>query len=626
MNDGVDALRVWGIRAGEVLPWFVVAAALPFVVWWVARRWPDRVPTVGPRITAALLLGALGAGLTRVWQQRSLFDDAFISFRFSRNFAEGHGLVWNVGERVEGYTNFLWTWGLGLLGKLLPWEIHWIGLVASVVCFFACLGVTWRLGRALQPAGTPHLPIAVVLLAVHQVFTEYGTTGMETEFAALLVLAGALFLVREPTPRDLAIAGTFLIGAALTRMDHGLFYAGGSAVVGAHLVTLARTGRRAEALRQGAAWSAPFLLFVAWLGWKLSFYGELLPNTYYAKAAHISLWREGLLYGGTFLLSSGGWLVLPVALAGGLLRDVGAPVRRFRWFVLLGGGMYVAYVTKVGGDYMVGRFYVTLIPLALLAAEGTLLQTSARRPLGATAAAALLLGSTVPTELWHGREVHWGMVREGGVYPILTFDPLRVGHESWSVGRRLGRLKDKGVEPILGTGGIGMVGYYSGLELVDSRGLTDRVIGRSPKMLGDRRGHTRIASREYIRERGVHLLRLKGGQKHFHPKRYRKMTRIKLAKYDEWQIAIYDPAMMAAIKEADPDARFRDFPAWLDDYNTKVATRNPKKVRRDLAWFRTYYFDHVDDPDRLAPIEARARVRTATPKEAASESGSSPAR
>ena len=36
-------------------------------------------------------------------------DDAFISYRYARNLVEGHGLVWNVGQRVEGYTDFLWV-------------------------------------------------------------------------------------------------------------------------------------------------------------------------------------------------------------------------------------------------------------------------------------------------------------------------------------------------------------------------------------------------------------------------------------------------------------------------------------------------------------------------------------
>ncbi|GAH95705.1 unnamed protein product, partial [marine sediment metagenome] len=33
-------------------------------------------------------------------------DDAYISYRYAQNLAEGNGLVYNLGERVEGYSNF----------------------------------------------------------------------------------------------------------------------------------------------------------------------------------------------------------------------------------------------------------------------------------------------------------------------------------------------------------------------------------------------------------------------------------------------------------------------------------------------------------------------------------------
>ncbi|RKX21336.1 MAG: hypothetical protein DRP51_04400, partial [Candidatus Zixiibacteriota bacterium] len=36
-------------------------------------------------------------------------DDAFITFRYAENLADGYGLVFNPGgEPVEGYSNFLW--------------------------------------------------------------------------------------------------------------------------------------------------------------------------------------------------------------------------------------------------------------------------------------------------------------------------------------------------------------------------------------------------------------------------------------------------------------------------------------------------------------------------------------
>src|SRR3954466_2543200 len=44
-----------------------------------------------------------------------LFDDSAISMQYARNFAHGHGLVWNAGEHVEGYSNLLWTLWMSLV-------------------------------------------------------------------------------------------------------------------------------------------------------------------------------------------------------------------------------------------------------------------------------------------------------------------------------------------------------------------------------------------------------------------------------------------------------------------------------------------------------------------------------
>ena len=60
----------------------------------------------------------IALGLWRAWQVMWIGDDAFISLRYSDMFARGEGLVFNSGEWVEGYTNFLWTLLLGILGKL----------------------------------------------------------------------------------------------------------------------------------------------------------------------------------------------------------------------------------------------------------------------------------------------------------------------------------------------------------------------------------------------------------------------------------------------------------------------------------------------------------------------------
>ena len=89
--------------------------------------------------TRALILGAiLLLALSYVFYFRWVAEDAYISFRYARNLVEGHGLVFNVGEKVEGYTNFLWTLLLapGLAFNMNPQSISLLlGLIFSTISF-----------------------------------------------------------------------------------------------------------------------------------------------------------------------------------------------------------------------------------------------------------------------------------------------------------------------------------------------------------------------------------------------------------------------------------------------------------------------------------------------------------
>ena len=93
------------------------------------------------------------AGVVDAIAIRWTCDDAFISFRYARNLVRGHGLVFNPGEAVEGYTNFLWTLGLAL-GMILDIDpIDW----ACLFGLASWLGVggllAWQAHRArLEPS------------------------------------------------------------------------------------------------------------------------------------------------------------------------------------------------------------------------------------------------------------------------------------------------------------------------------------------------------------------------------------------------------------------------------------------------------------------------------------------
>ena len=84
-------------------------------------------PSAPTPLSVYFILGfQLAVVVASVWdafQHRWLSDDAFISFRYAKHWSEGHGLVYNIGEWVEGYTNLLWQKGEELMvrhGTVIP--------------------------------------------------------------------------------------------------------------------------------------------------------------------------------------------------------------------------------------------------------------------------------------------------------------------------------------------------------------------------------------------------------------------------------------------------------------------------------------------------------------------------
>ncbi len=76
------------------------------------------------------------------------FDDAFISYRVAANIAEGHGWVYNVGERVNAVTNPLYTAALALLHLATGIDFPLLGAFVSMAgLFFGALFFALLLGN-----------------------------------------------------------------------------------------------------------------------------------------------------------------------------------------------------------------------------------------------------------------------------------------------------------------------------------------------------------------------------------------------------------------------------------------------------------------------------------------------
>ena len=345
-------------------------------------------------IAAALALALALALHARAWQ--FICDDAYISFRYALNLAEHGALEYNLGERVEGYTNFLWVLALALgawLGLAPELLAPWLTVLGAL----AGAAATVVLVRTLRGADGPWTLadlVPAMLLAAAPEYVVWAHGGLETSWAAALALA----TMAAVASGRFRAAGILAALAGLTRLDArvpiGVFsgtWALGHVLRGTR-ERLPRPGELALALALAAG---PLLghLLLRWL-----YYGQLLPNTWTVKrhgallrgsfgVAYVSAWATGLRLV---------WLT-PLAL---LLRARHAPLVLPALAVLL-------YAWSVGGDFMAyGRFLA--VATALTAGlVGWLLVDGATRLLGrrgpAVAAVAGLALAAVLGNMAHQR-------------------------------------------------------------------------------------------------------------------------------------------------------------------------------------------------------------------------------
>src|SRR5262245_49032609 len=113
-----EVWTIWLQGAASLGPRLCVFAGAALALLLAVQLLGPRLRRHAQAIEWVMLAAVVAFGVYRAAEAAWLADDAFISFRYARNWAEGQGLVWNPGERVEGYTNFLWTFGIGLLVRL----------------------------------------------------------------------------------------------------------------------------------------------------------------------------------------------------------------------------------------------------------------------------------------------------------------------------------------------------------------------------------------------------------------------------------------------------------------------------------------------------------------------------
>jgi hypothetical protein len=424
------------VVAGLFLVWLAVSIA-------VVAAWPRL-----DRFRRPVLAGVLALSAAHQLMFGTLAEDAFISFRYAENFVAGNGLVFSVGERVEGYSNFLWILLIAAPRAVFGADLVGTARVFGVLCALGCVLAGYALTRRLTgsaPAGI----LAATLVAAASGLAAYGPSGLETPLFTLLVL---LVLTAVAADRPV-LAGVLVALATMTRPDGAVV----AVLVGGWL--LVRAVRQREWLAPLWFLTGATVLVVPWTVWRVTYYGHLVPNALAAKSGAPVGWllQSGLTYLVGFVIATQVVLVLlPVAGFALLRRRAAGGSAGVDGLVLLVAVGYVAFFVATGGDWMPAwRFFAPVVPLLVvgcvaIAAESVTDMLPARgrlAPMLTASVAGLLLVTSVwqpsykPTiDYWHAEVddlAHVGTWVRDAVPPGTVIATFANGALSYSAGPKV---------------------------------------------------------------------------------------------------------------------------------------------------------------------------------------------
>ena len=394
-------------------------------------------------------------------------DDDFIAYRYARNLIEGAGLVFNVGERVEGFSAPGWMLliAAALRCGLDPERFSIVvSIVASALAAW-CVGELWRRRHPQSWSAGP-----AWLVAASPAIGWHAIIGLGTVVLAALLALWALLWQRAVAREKPAFGAALVLGlAAFVRNEAVLFAL-------PFLLVERRRGFLTPALTS-------LVPLAAWQIFRLAYFGRWTPVTYSVKKlAFADDLRLGLEYLAQSNSECGiGVLIVLAAVAASAEGRLGL-VRA----VALGFLAHVAYVVYVGGDFLpFARFFVPALPLgAWLAFEGARTLIGSRTVIGvlgfAVGAGLLQLQQTRRAEFFADHsdsEPRWKLMGE-------------------TVARAVPPSTKVALAP------IGAFGWVSRLPLVDMLGLTNTAILEAPPDLGVKlKGHQRYDAEWVLAQR-----------------------------------------------------------------------------------------------------------------------------
>ena len=151
-------------------------------------------------------------------------DDAYITFRYARNLANGMGLRFNPTESppVEGYSNFLWVVVCAVFEALGLHPAQFAPALSHITA--ACLIIlVYRTARITLQSGPMPAAMAALFLAASPMFATWSSSGLETMPFALAMFLAFERLVLRPERLDPLGGAAACLALSLVRVE-GIFW------------------------------------------------------------------------------------------------------------------------------------------------------------------------------------------------------------------------------------------------------------------------------------------------------------------------------------------------------------------------------------------------------------------
>jgi len=415
-----------------------------------------------------------------------LFDDALISMRYAWNLAHGSGLVWNPGERVEGYSNPLTTLVMAAASAIFDRRnavlaVQFLGIPTVLATAYVTSRLATRFDRVRPAVAAFARGWGFCAALLFYPLSYWTLGGMETGLLAFLFVAGLLaaeIWAEMGRDRHLILCGAALGLMSVARPD-GILLAALVAIAFGHAAY--GRDRRTAGRKILALAGVALILPAAQMLLRAAYYGALVPNTYVLKLSNFPLderLRGGLGFVRPFLPALA-IVMAPIAL--GLARAPSRPKVVAAAALLL----LLAYQIAVGGDpWPYWRILTPAIPLAVAVAGheiwklaprtiGTGERRSIRGSIRWASAIAVLAVVVFPLNRQFLRE--------------MTFDrrPYQWEANLANVNVALALRQIATPDASVGVYWAGSIPYYTSLRAVDFLGKSDPVIARrSPDLTG----------------------------------------------------------------------------------------------------------------------------------------------